>query len=89
MSRTLPQGIPKRLAHDPADDVGDLGGGDHDDPPRLHVGEADVVFNVAVLDGGGVVPALHLDEARLLDGLLDSRPCGCRVWARILPGNSS
>ena len=27
-----------------------------------------MVFNVAVLDSGGVVPALHPDQARLLDG---------------------
>ena len=35
---------------------------------RLLIGEAAVVFNVAVLDSGGVVPALHPDQARLLDG---------------------
>ena len=28
-----------------------------------------MVFDVAVLDRGGVVPALHADEARFLDGL--------------------
>ena len=64
----LAPGDAQGLAADPADDVGDLGGGDHGDPPALHVGGADVVLDVAVLDGGGVVPALHLDEARLFAG---------------------
>ena len=64
----LAPGDAQGLAHHPADDVGDLGGGDHHHPARLHVGKAAVVLNVAVLDGGGVVPALHADQARLLPG---------------------
>ncbi|CAN4038416.1 Ribose ABC transporter permease protein, partial [Dysosmobacter welbionis] len=64
----LAPGQTQCLPHHPADDVGDLGGGDHHHPARLLIGEAAVVFNVAVLDSGGVVPALHPDQARLLDG---------------------
>ena len=56
-----------RSAH-PADNVGNLGGGGDGDPVPLHIGGAHVVFNVAVLHGGGVVPALHPDEARFPAG---------------------
>ena len=61
-------GATQRLSHDPADDMGDLGGGHHHHAAVLLVGEAAVVLDVGVLHGGGVVPALHLDEPRLLDG---------------------
>ena len=61
-------GTAQGLPHDTADDVGDLGGRHHHDAPVLLVGKAAVVFDVAVLHGGGVVPALHLDESRLLNG---------------------
>ena len=64
----LPPGEAQGLAADPADDVGDLGGGGDNDPPPLHVGGTDMVLNVAVLDGRGIIPALYLDEARLLAG---------------------
>ena len=57
------------LAHDAAHDVRYLRRGHDGDPAVLHVGPAVVVLEVAVLDGGGVIPALHLDEARLLNGL--------------------
>ena len=60
----------QRLTDGAADDVRDLGGGDHDDLARLLIGVGHMVFNVAVLDGGGVVPLVHADEARFLDGLL-------------------
>ncbi len=65
----LAPGDAQGLAHHPADDVGDLGGGDHHDPSRLLIGKAAVVFNVAVLHRRRIVPALHLDEARLLAAL--------------------
>lgn len=42
------------LSHDAADDVGDLRGGHHHDPPVLFIGEAAVVLDVAVLHGGRV-----------------------------------
>ena len=58
----------QRLSHDTADDMGDLGGGHHRDAAVLLIGEAAVVFDVAVLHRGRLVPALHLDEARLLNG---------------------
>ena len=61
-------GAAQGLAHHPADDVGDLGGGHHGDPAVFLIGEAPVILNVAVLHRGGVVPALYLDEARLPDG---------------------
>ena len=61
-------GTAQRLSHHPADDMGDLGGGHHHDAAVLLIGEAAVVFDVAVLHGGRVVPALDLDEARLLNG---------------------
>ena len=64
----LAPGKAQGLAHHPADDMGNLGGADHHHPARLLVGETAVVFNVAVLNGGGVVPALHPDEAGLLPG---------------------
>ena len=48
--------------------MGDLGGRHHNDTAVLLVCEAAVVLDVAVLDHGGVVPALHLDQARLLNG---------------------
>ena len=57
----------QRLPHDAPHDVRDLRGGGDDDAPALHLRKADVVFNVAVLHGGGVVPAFHPDEAGLLD----------------------
>ena len=69
------QGLPDH----PADDMGDLGGADHHHPARLLIGEAAVVLNVAVLDGGGVVPALHLDEAGLLTGGLVIPPANVGV----------
>ena len=63
-------GAAQGLANHPADDVGDLGGGDHHNPSVFLIGEAAVVLDVTVLHRGGVVPALHLDEARLPDGSL-------------------
>lgn len=56
------------LSHYPADDMGDLGGGHHHDPAVLLIGEAAVVLDMAVLHGGGIVPALHLEQSRLLYG---------------------
>ena len=61
-------GAAQGLAHHPADDVGNLGGGHHGDAAVFLIGEAPVILNVAVLHRGGVVPALYLDEARLPDG---------------------
>ena len=63
-------GQTQRLPADTADDVGNLGGGNDNDPAVFLIGVAAVVFNVAVLHGGGVVPAFDFDEARLLNGLL-------------------
>ena len=48
--------------------MGDLGGGHHGDAAVFLIGEAPVILNVAVLHRGGVVPALYLNEARLLNG---------------------
>ncbi len=56
------------LSHGAADDVRDLGGGYHHDLAGLFIGIGDMVFDVAVLDGGGVVPLVHADQARLADG---------------------
>ena len=61
---------PERLTDDAADDVRDLRGGHDDDAAIFLVSVAAVVFNVAVLHGGGIVPALDLDEAGLFDRLL-------------------
>ena len=61
---------PERLTDDAADDVRDLRGGHDDDAAIFLVSVAAVVFNVAVLHGGGVVPALDFDEAGLFDRLL-------------------
>ena len=58
------QGLP----HDPADDMGDLGGTDHHYPAVFLVSVAAVVLNVAVLDRGGLIPALHFNQTRLLNG---------------------
>ena len=48
----------------------------NDDAPGLHGGEAHVVFDVAMLHGRRVVPALDLDKARLAAGLLADCRCG-------------
>ena len=48
--------------------MGDLCGGHHRDAAVLLIGEAAVVLDVAVLHRGRLVPALHLDEARLPNG---------------------
>ena len=61
-------GAAQRLPHDAANDVGDLSGGHHHDAAVLLVGEASVVLDMAVLHGGRIVPALHLDQSRLPDG---------------------
>ena len=58
--------------------IRDRRGGGNDDAPALHLREADVVFNVAMLHGGGIIPSFHPDEARLLDcsiiiALIDAR----------------
>ena len=66
----LAPGDAESLPDDAADDVRDLRGGVDDDAPGLHGGEAHVVFDVAVLHGRRVVPALDLDKARLAAGLL-------------------
>ena len=60
----------QRLSHHTADDMGDLCGGHHRDAAVLLIGEAAVVLDVAVLHRGRLVPALHLDEARLPNGSL-------------------
>ena len=80
----LAPGNSQGLAHHPADDVGNLGRGDHHDPARLHVGKAAVVFNVAVLHGRRVVPALHLHKTRLLTGLGIVAPADIRMRQDIL-----
>ena len=63
-------GTAQGLAHDAADDMGDLGGRHHDDTAVFLIGKAAVVLDVAVLHGRRVVPALHLDESWLLNGSL-------------------
>ena len=79
----LAPGQAQGLPHHPADDVGDLGGGDHHHPARLLIGEAAVVLDVAVLDRGGVVPALDPDQPRLLDGALIVAPPDVRVLQHV------
>ena len=61
-------GAAQSLPHNPADDMGNLGGGNHHHPAVFFIGITAVVFNVAVLHRGGVVPPFHLDETRLLNG---------------------
>ena len=61
-------GPAQRLAHDAPDDVRYLRRGHDRDAPAVHVGPAVVVFDVAVLHGGRIVPALDPDEPGLLDG---------------------
>ena len=48
--------------------MGNLRGSRDNNPSVFHIGGADIVFQVAVLDGGGVIPALHAQQTRLLDG---------------------
>ena len=74
------------LADHPADDVGDLGGGDHHDAPPLHPGVGDGVLDVAVLYLLGVVAppelviggagqhVLHAVEVRLRHGRAEIHP---------------
>ena len=59
----------KRLSDDTAHNVRDLRGAGHDQTTVFFIAEAAVVLDVAVLHGGGVIPALGLDEARLLNCL--------------------
>ena len=65
----LTPGATQSLAGDTADDVGDLSGGNQDNAACFHVSVNAVVLNVAMLNGGGVVPALDLDQTGLLDSL--------------------
>ena len=60
----------ERLRDNAANDVRDLRRAGHDDAAVLRIGEAAVIFNVAVLHSGGVVPAFDLDQPRLLNGSL-------------------
>ena len=52
-----------------ADDVRDLRGGNDDDLAGLLIGVGNVVFDVAVLHGRGVVPLVDADQPFLLDRL--------------------
>ena len=63
-------GAAQRLANYAADYVGYLGGGDHHYAAVFLVRIAAVVFNVAVLNHGSVIPAFHLDEVGVLNGLI-------------------
>ena len=58
----------QRLSDGAAHDVRDLRRGNDDDLACFLIGVDDVIFNMAVLHGGGVVPLVHADEPRLLDG---------------------
>ena len=60
----------QRLPDDAADDVRDLRGAGQDEAAVFAVAEAAVVFNVTVLHGGRIVPALDANQARLLNSLL-------------------
>ena len=65
------------LSDDAAYDVRDLRGAGHDEAAVFLIAEAAVILDVAVLHGGRFVPALDLDEARLLDRLgVIARRCG-------------
>ena len=48
----------QRLTDDTAYDVGDLGARDDDQPAVFRIGKAAVVFDVTVLDGRHLIPAL-------------------------------
>ena len=65
----LTPGATQSLAGDTTDDVRNLSGGNQDNAACFHVSVNAVVFDVAVLNGGGVVPALDLDQTGLLDSL--------------------
>ena len=69
----------QRLPDDAADDVRDLRGAGQDEAAVFAVAEAAVIFDVAVLHGGRIVPALHLDQARLFDCLLIVAGDGLRM----------
>ena len=55
------------LTDDAANDVVYLRGRDHSHAAIFLVGEAAVIFNMAVLDSRSVIPALNFDETRLLN----------------------
>ena len=57
------------LSADTSDYMGDLGGCGAHDAAVLFVSKAAVILNVAMLNGGRVVPALDLDQAGLFDRL--------------------
>ena len=61
----LPPRDAERLPADAADDVGNLGGGDDDDPSLLHVGVGDGLLDVAMLDRLGVVFPLEYPQGRV------------------------
>ena len=64
--------------------MGDLGGGDDDDFVPFLFGIADEVLDVAVLNRRGLVPALDLDQAGLLNRLLIVTQTGLGVLQDIV-----
>ena len=72
-------GSSQRLRDNAADDVGNLRRGNDGDAPVFTIGEAAVVFDVAMLDHRGFVPALDLNESRLFDRFVVIALCHGRV----------
>ena len=50
--------------------MGNLRGRHHHDTAGLLIGVATVILNMAVLNSGRIIPALHASQAWLFDGLL-------------------
>ena len=67
------------LTDNAADDMGNLRRGNDRDAPVFTIGEAAVVFNVAVLDHRGFVPALDFDQTFFFDCLVVVALCHGRV----------
>ena len=72
-------GDAKGLPHHAAHNMGNLGGGGNHDAASLHFGGTDVIFNVTVLHGRRFIPALDLNESRLLNRLLIVAPVNLGV----------
>src|SRR5699024_10991563 len=58
----FPPRYPQRLTDYTPADVRNLGGGNDDDPPLLHIGIADRILYVTVLYSRSLIPSLYLGE---------------------------
>ena len=77
-------GDTQRLAANPAADVGNLRRGDDGDSAVFHIGKADMGLDMTVLHHRGVIPAVDLDQTRLLDCFLEMLIVDPRVGQNVI-----